>query len=245
MKRYWHIYSLTDPRTGIIRYVGVTFRGKQRFNEHLSRAVNGGKTHRDCWVRSVINLGLRPIYSLLETGTGDWISSERKWIARHRATITNHTDGGEGTPGIKPSAQLREKWSQMRAGVPYAPGRRSAMFGKTHTKAAREKIRRAGLGRHHTAESKEKLSFARRGKPLTKEHRKKLSEAHLGKTLTAEHRKKIAAKTIGKKPVVCVENGLVFPSITAASKTVGVTEASISQAIRKHFRCKGKHYIFQ
>lgn len=246
--RRWDIYGLSDPRTGAIRYVGVTFRGKRRFNEHLSRAVRGGRTHRDCWIRSLIAAGVRPVYEILETGYGDgWQTRECYWIAHHRALgdLTNLTDGGDGAPGYIPTPELRRKWSALRAGVPYAPGRRSAMLGRTHPPEVREKISAAGTGRRHTEASRSKLSAAHTGKKLSEEHRTKLAAAKRGRTLTDEHKRKIAASTANRRPVVCIETGEVFVSITAASRALGVNEASVYQAIRKGCRCKGNHYRFQ
>lgn len=93
--RPWEIYALSDPRTSKVRYVGVTFRGRARFREHLSRAICGGRTHRDRWIRSLVSVGLRPAYCTLERGKGDgWPDRERARIEVHRQTITNHTDGG-------------------------------------------------------------------------------------------------------------------------------------------------------
>lgn len=246
-QRPWEIYTLSDPRSMAVRYVGVTFRQKQRYNEHISRAITGGKTHRDCWIRSLIAAGIRPLYQTIQSGIGEgWQDAERHWIAfyRSRFDLTNLTDGGDGTPGIIPSPELREKWSKMRAGTKYAPGRVSAMKGKKHTPEAVEKIRKAGSGRKHSAQSKAKLSAIHTGKTLSEDHRQKLSVAHSGKTLSENHKQKIAATTPNRKAVLCVETGQIFPSITEAAKTLGVSEASINQAIRKGVRCKGNHLRF-
>lgn len=246
--RPWEIYTLSDPVTLKVRYVGITFRGKRRLNEHLSRAVNGGKTHRDCWIRSLIASGVRPSYLVIEHGCGDgWQDAERRWITHFREScdLVNHTDGGDGTPGYIPSPALRKKWSAMRAGVPYQPGRIGAMKGKSHTQESREKIRQAGLGRHHTKESKAKLSEAHKGKQLSEEHKEKLSAIRKGSVLTEEHKQKIAASTIGRKPVVCVETGEIYPSITAAAYALSVSEAAVNQAIRKGCRCQGRHWEFR
>lgn len=243
--RVWEIYTLADPRTSVVRYVGVTFRGKARFREHLSRAVTGGRTHRDCWIRSLLSAGVRPTYQVIEQGTGEgWQDRERFWIARHKSTtdLTNCTEGGEGIPGYVPTPELRQKWSQMRAGVPYAPGRRSAMLGRKHTPEAVEKIRQASTGRKMPDSMKAKISAARKGKPLSAEQRERLVECHRGKTLTEEHRRKIAAATVGRKPVVCVETGEAFDSIAEAARKLGVNEVSIYHAVRKGGRCKGNHY---
>lgn len=247
-ERPWEIYTLSDPRTNLIRYVGVTFRGKRRFNEHMSRAVCGGKTHRDYWIRSLIAVELRPLYQVIQKGRGSgWQDAERFWIAKYRESfdLVNLTDGGDGNPGYVPTPELRKKWSEMRRGVPYAPDRVPAMLGKNHTPEARAKIAAAGTGRKHSEAAKKKVSMARKGKPLPEEQKRKLSAAHLGKKLTKGHKRKIAAATTNRKPVVCIETDEVYPSITDAARSLNVTEASVNQAIRKGCRCKGNHYRFQ
>lgn len=245
--RLWEIYMLIDPRTDQVRYVGVTFRGKQRFNEHMSRAVTGGKTHRDYWIRSLILLGLRPIYQVIEQGRGDgWQDAERRWIAHYRQSsdLVNHTDGGDGTPGYIPTPELRQKWSTMRAGVPYPPDRIPAMKGKHHTPEARAKISAAGTGRSQSASAREKVSKARKGKPLSAEHKAKLTAVRMGKKLTTEHKQNIAATTKTRKPVLCIETGQIFPSVSAVMRHLNVPHASVNQAIRKGRRCKGYHFRF-
>jgi len=242
--RPWEIYALVDPRTDLIRYVGVTFRGKRRFNEHMSRALKGGKTHRDCWIRSLIFVGLRPIYQVLETGMGaGWQDAEIRLIASHRTTsdLCNHTDGGDGTPGLSPSEKCRKAVSLAHKGIPYPPGRIGAMTGKNHTPEAVEKIRLAGTGRVMPEGAKRKISEARKGKPLSSEHKLKLANAKRGKKLTEDRKRKLSEAVI-RVQILCVETGEVFPSITAAANALGVNEASVYQAARKGCRCKGNHY---
>lgn len=236
---------MADPRTGEIRYVGVTFRGMRRLAEHISRTRSGGRCYRECWIRSLLNVGLKPTYQVVQSGCGDgWQEAERSLIAEFRRShrLVNLTDGGEGLPGYIPTPELRRKWSAMRKGVKYAPGRVPAMKGRSHTPESREKIRIAGMGRKHTTESKAKLSMARKGKNLSPEQIEKLVKAHRGKKLTEEHRHKIAAATTNRKPIISIETGQIFASITEASKILGVNEASVYQSIRKGCRCKGNHF---
>lgn len=243
--RPWEIYVLVDPRTDGVRYVGVTFRGKARFREHLSRAVTGGQTHRDCWIRSLISIGERPVYRTIERGQGaGWQDAERAWIARYRESVdlVNHTDGGDGTPGCIPSPELRRKWSEMRSGVPYPPGRVSAMLGMHHTPEARAKISAAVKGRKASTETRAKLSRAAKKRGISPEAIKRSIEVRRGIPLSQEHRQKIAAATTGRKPVVCIETGQAFASITEVARFLDVNEASVYQAIRKGCRCKGNHY---
>lgn len=119
------------------------------------------------------------------------------------------------------------------------------MKGKHHTTEAREKIRKASEGRQHAPDSREKLSQAHKGKVLSPEHRAKLSAKKKGIPLSLEHKEKIASATTGKKPVICVETGEIHPSITAAARALGVSDASVNQSIRKSCRCKGFHFRFQ
>ena len=243
--RPWQIYTLADPRTMEVRYIGVTFRGKRRLNEHLSRAVTGGQTHRDCWIRSLIGVGLRPTFAVIQDGSGDgWQEAERQQIARYRRTgvLVNLTDGGDGFPGYIPTPELRAKWSAMRRGVPYAAGRTRPMLGKQHTPDVIEKIRQTSTGRVMPASQRAKLSALRAGKPLPTKVVEASAAARRGKPLRAEHRAKIAAKTTNRKPVVCVETGQTFASVTAAARHLDVNEASVYQAIHKGCRCRGLHW---
>lgn len=247
-KRRWEIYALRHPLTLETRYIGVTFRGRRRFNEHLSRAVKGGRTHLYCWIRSLLVLGLRPIFTVIESGVGEsWSERERALIAKHRDNdlLTNLTDGGEGTPGYVPTAALRRKWSKMRAGVKYSPDRVRPMLGRKHSSEALRKIRLAGKRRRQSAETRAKIAAARKGQRLTAATRLKLSKAHKGKKLSRAHRESIRASTKNHKPVVCVETGKQFASITQAARVLRVTETSVNQSIRKGCRCKGSHYKFR
>lgn len=244
-ERPWVIYALGDPRTDKIRYVGITFRERQRFNEHLSKAKKGGGTHRDCWIRLLLSLEIRPTITILERGFGPgWTIRERHHISVHRVSgnLVNLTDGGEGTPGCIPSEDLRRRWSENRKGKPYQDGRRSGMLGKKHSQEALLKITASSTGRRHGDKAKALLSLARSGKPLSAEHINKLSLAKVGRSLPLEHKRKISLSTRGRVSVRCLENGHLFPSVTAAASAMGVTESSINQAIRKGCRCRGLHW---
>ena len=83
------------------------------------------------------------------------------------------------------------------------------MWGKTHTSAAREKIRQKNLGNKLTPEQHARLVANTTGKkkpPITNEHRAKLSAAQSGKNnprygaeVSDDTRKKIGDKLRGRK----------------------------------------------
>jgi hypothetical protein len=241
--RPWEIYTLGDPRTSQVRYVGVTFRKKARYREHLSRAVTGSKTHRDCWIRSLIASGVRPLYEVIESGAGDgWQEAERRWIAHYRplADLTNSTEGGDGAPGYAPTPELRQKWSKMRAGVPYAPGRVSAMKGKKHTPEAVAKIQAASKGRKMPDSMRQKLSALRRQNPISLEQQSRMGAASRVARQTDEFRQKaIASHAHQSKRVLCLETDEVFPSIKAAARAIGASKSAIQFALQRGTPCKG------
>lgn len=228
--------------------MGMTFRGtNRRLNEHLCRARTGAKTHRDCWIRALLSAGVRPRLTVVERGAGPgWQDAERKWIAHHAAIgkLVNHTIGGDGIPGFVPSEKTRAVWSAQRKGVPYPPGRVAGMKGRRHTPEALAKIAESSRGRSMPLSARQKISAAHRGKTLSAEQRAMLAAVHSGKSLTVEHKAKIAASTRTRKRVVCQDTGETFESITAASRSLGVNEASVNQAIRKGCRCKGRRLRF-
>lgn len=243
--REWEVYALSDPHTQQVRYIGVTFRKKARLREHLSRAMTGGRTHRDCWIRSLIARGLRPAYAVIERGQGEgWQEAEQGWIAQYLllADLVNLTDGGEGCPGYVPTPALRQKWAAMRAGVPYAPGRFSAMRGKRHTPEAIEKIRAASKGRKMPASMRRKLSALRKKNPPSNEQRARMQAASRTTRQTWEFRQKAITLHPGKQ-ILCVETGLTFSSIRAAARALDVTRGAIQFALGRATPCKG--YILQ
>lgn len=99
------VYTLSDPESQEIRYVGVTHNPLSRLSEHLSKAKGGENNHRACWIRSLLKKGLAPLFQVVETGAGGgWADREMQWISDLRGKgcrLVNGTDGGEGTLGYK------------------------------------------------------------------------------------------------------------------------------------------------
>lgn len=99
------IYSLVDPHTGEIRYVGKTTQKLHtRLQAHLAPSKILAKTHKNSWIKSLS--GSRPLISMIqELDSSDLDSAEVYWIKFFReqgCPLTNLTDGGEGaSPGRK------------------------------------------------------------------------------------------------------------------------------------------------
>ncbi len=110
------IYTLSDPVTKEIRYVGKT---SQKLNRRLCQHLcdSKKKTRHVCtWIRKIG----KPIIEELDfCETRDesifleqyWISQMRTWNFR----LTNHTDGGEGPEGMVHSEESRQKMRESHA----------------------------------------------------------------------------------------------------------------------------------
>lgn len=141
------IYALNDPITGNCRYVGKADRPRKRLTDHIREAATG-KTYRDCWVRSLLAGGLRPVLEILhECPFDEWPLWERAWIKASREigySLTNLTDGGEDPP--------------------HGSGSKNHFFGKKHTSAAIEKNKLAHLGKRISSATVEKRRLRQRVK---------------------------------------------------------------------------------
>lgn len=96
------IYTLADPRTGEIRYVGKTDRDPAvRVAQHVNDAKNK-RTHRGNWVRSLLNAGVRPVFEAVEeVPKKEWEFWEQHWIQQFKGwgfdLVNTHKGGTGGT----------------------------------------------------------------------------------------------------------------------------------------------------
>jgi len=168
------IYTLSDPRTGEIRYVGKTTDLKKRLSEHLCKGMKLN-THLGAWIRLLDAVGVVPeIQAIEHVPTNEpWQEVERFWISSLRFLgfrLVNLHHGGFGGGCLS-----------------------------TETKA---KIAAANVGKKRPEWACNRMAEAQRGKrrPFrTEAHRRKLSESQKGRVFTDEHRQKLSAAKIGRK----------------------------------------------
>lgn len=91
------IYGLIDPRTLLIRYIGLSSNGMKRPRNHRNPSCPDTYCRR--WVKSLQREGLTYQIVVLEmpTRVADLPEAERWWIAYGRACdwpLTNLTEGG-------------------------------------------------------------------------------------------------------------------------------------------------------
>lgn len=114
-----YIYSLEDPITKEIRYIGKTNNIKMRFHNHLNKKHNE-KSHKRNWINSLRKQGYKPIMQIIdEVENDEWKYWERYWIAQFIAwgfNLVNHTSGGEGL-------SLGNQTSFKKGGIPWNKGK--------------------------------------------------------------------------------------------------------------------------
>lgn len=108
-----YIYTLSNPITKEIRYVGKTKSIKRRLQSHIDYARNPKRKRRyvSDWILGLLNQNLKPIITIIdETDENSWVTRERYWIKHFRDlqfNLCNLTDGGEGNTGYVYSDELR------------------------------------------------------------------------------------------------------------------------------------------
>lgn len=223
MDRRWEIYTLSDPRTMMVRYVGVTVQGiLTRLKDHLKKSVRERNTYCARWINSLVKEGLSPIVSVLELGYGETRKvRERYWIStlRQSCDLTNLTDGGDGTLGYSVRPETREKIRRSLTGRHLSDERREKMRGYVPTAETRAKLslaargrkvsestkallRLANKGRTISEDHKERMRIGRRklrGRPLSPERKAKLVASLYGRKMSPEHKARLLALNLGKK----------------------------------------------
>ena len=115
-----HIYTLSCPDTGAIRYVGKANDLQARLRGHLSCAGRE-RTRKANWIRSLVRQGKRPtIESIDVVPDSQWQFWEQHWVQVLGGCwgfdLTNGDAGGLGTGRCTP--ELAEKISKKLSGVP-------------------------------------------------------------------------------------------------------------------------------
>ena len=152
------IYTLLDPRTGDIRYVGRTNNLQKRLAGHL-RARDD--SHRSRWIRLLLREGLKPLMVVqdrcseqlcraLEAAYTDYFESLGY-------SLTNGTPGGDGL----------------------GTGSEHPFFGKRHSLEHRAAISAGHKGKKYSPERCQAMSQLRKGSKLSPEHVAAIGESKI------------------------------------------------------------------
>ncbi len=115
------IYTLRDPFDNQIRYVGKTKNKlKHRLNQHCCKQNLQNKSHSIHWIKTILNLGVKPIIEELDSvDEANWEFFEKYWIEQliqWGFNLTNLTIGGEsGCLGYKHSESAKSRISKLNS----------------------------------------------------------------------------------------------------------------------------------
>lgn len=186
------VYLITNKINGK-GYIGITRRSlKKRWKDHRTDASMGKKTMLHMAIRKygVENFEITQIASCISVE--NLIVSEVEIIKQNRTKHPggyNMTVGGDGTPGLTHSKEVRLKISK-------------AGKGRSMSKITKDKLRLAHLGKVLSLEHRAKLSIAKLGKsqgPRSSEWSRKISIAKIGHSVSKETRSKISLAKKGIK----------------------------------------------
>jgi len=200
MKKSTGIYALYNTGNDKM-YIGMAVNINRRMIKHYSYLKNN--KHINKHLQQAYNKGqeIVPIV-IYETKPGitpaSLVRLEKHFIAEY-GTFNDDSNGYNLTPG----------------GEGFVSGENHPMFGKTHSKVAKQKISEAGKGRIMPKEARQRMSAALKGHIVTEETRQKLSkkakgrifseewrlknsESHMGLIVTEETKKKISETLKGK-----------------------------------------------
>jgi hypothetical protein len=95
-----YIYTLSDPMTNEVRYVGKCNNPKERYKAHLNKARDKN-THKRNWINKLRDFGLKPTFEIIDiVPINNWHFWERYWISQFKTwgfKLMNYTDGGDGS----------------------------------------------------------------------------------------------------------------------------------------------------
>jgi len=121
------VYCLIDPNTNDFGYIGKSMSGLKRAKEHFksSSLKNDGNTRKANWIRKLQKSNQKPTISILfNIGNCSWskeeintclYKKEQELIEYYNIigyNLTNHQDGGPGSPNRKISEETRQKMSK-------------------------------------------------------------------------------------------------------------------------------------
>lgn len=239
MVTIYTIYRYTNIHNGKV-YIGQTSKSLEE------RAQTNGRNYREC----------RRFYAAIQKYSWDAFKPDVLEIvdsvedANEREiyyiNLYNSTDekygynlllGGDNK---EMSSETKELIS-IKAKERYADKTANPMYGKKHSPVAleRQSICKRGeknpmYGSKWTEVQKERCGVRGKKLNLSTERRQELSE-----------RMRILGQTVGLRPVRCVEDGVVYESVSTAANAYGVTKSTMCGHLTGHQKsCKGKHFEY-
>jgi group I intron endonuclease len=244
-----YIYTLSDPVTNEIRYIGKTVNLEQRYKAHIT-VFN--KSYKSSWIKSLIKENLLPVIDIIDiVENEDWEFWEKYWIAQFKAwgyNLTNLTDGGispskstnvankisKSRKGFEVSQETKDKISKALKGKINCP---DCIKNNLHTYRTNEsftKIAKSKKGKKRSLETVEKIKMALKGKKAWNKN-KKMDESFKNKIKNSRKNK----KSVSKIDVQTKEILKIYSSLAEAAFENNLTYSNISSACTGRLKTSG------
>lgn len=219
MKTY--IYILEDPITQEVRYVGKSNNPKRRYQSHLCNKPKV-KYHSYYWIQNLLKNGVKPILTIIDETEDNWESLEKYWIEQFKNwgyKLTNCTLGGEGVYGAG-------KWNN----TPVSAYSKEGIFIKSfesqkecanYFKTSPANVKNSVSGRNILLLKKYQIRYGINQDRIEKAKNRKIRN-NKGKSLIKNKRK-----------IICIEDNIIFYSLTEASIYYNISITSISNILNE------------
>ena len=213
-EKKYSVYSLKDPKTGEVRYVGISQNVKKRFRQHIT---DNKDCHKKRWINKLLKENLLPSLETVDRNLSieDAFELEKKYIKNFKEIgikLTNETIGGEAPmAGKNHKEETKLKMSESRK------GEQNSFFGKKHSDETKNKLKVSLKGK----------KTWNKGKKLTEEHIKNLKIAKVGHVPHNKNKTRFDLSLIEK----LLNNGV---SQTEVAKMFNTNQGTISRYKKKH-----------
>ena len=136
--RKFLIYTLKDPVTLEIRYVGVTSTTlSARLSQHIYDSKKLG-THKRYWIKSLVERNLKPIIETIESCTyKTWEDREKYWISYYE-NLTNTLSGGRGVVLHRTKESIQKSTEAKYKPLVAITNKRKVLHFKSHVEAEKK-----------------------------------------------------------------------------------------------------------
>lgn len=140
------IYTLSDPRTNEVKYVGKTEKLlSKRLYYHIFDNNKIKNIHKKKWIEGLLKNSLKPDINIVDIVPYDeWKFWEKYWISQFITwgfKLTNKTEGGEGYTYI----WLKRLWENDEYRKHHTErmiGKKNPFYGKHHTEETKNILRK-------------------------------------------------------------------------------------------------------
>jgi hypothetical protein len=154
--------------------------------------------------------------------------------------LTNLTNGGDGTVGIKFSKETIERMRVAKRNMSQETKEKLRLIATNISEETRKKISDAGKGRVQSEETKTKRAISMKGRTNTPETLLKMSES--AKNRGDGYNLKLSLNHPNRKQVINILTGEIYVSVVAAAKANGVIRRTFNYKLLKGEECGFKYY---